>query len=103
MFKEDELWNDSVFNTYNPNSERFSPFTFTPRDCLGKNFSQIEMRIILLHLFQRFSFELRDNFDQPNISINHATMGPRNINNKSLKENKTGLFVRVIERKKSKL
>ena len=103
VFEEDELWNDSVFNTYNPNSERFSPFTFTPRDCLGKNFSQIEMRLILLHLCHRFSFELRDKFEQPNISMNYFTMGPRNINNKTLKVNRSGLFVRIHKRSKAKL
>ena len=102
-FEEDELWNDSVFNTYNPNSERFSPFTFTPRDCLGKNFSQIEMRLILLHLCHCFSFELRDKFEQPNISMNYFTMGPRNINNKTLKVNRSGLFVRIHKRSKAKL
>ena len=29
------------FHGSNPNSARFSPFTFTPRDCLGKNFAQM--------------------------------------------------------------
>ena len=29
-------------------------------DCIGKNFSQMEMRIILLHLLQTYSFELTE-------------------------------------------
>ena len=51
-FKDEELWNNSVINSYNPSTERFSPFTYGPRDCIGKNFSQIEMRLILLYLIK---------------------------------------------------
>eukprot|EP00421_Protoceratium_reticulatum_P039652 CAMPEP_0168451854 /NCGR_PEP_ID=MMETSP0228-20121227/48850_1 /TAXON_ID=133427 /ORGANISM="Protoceratium reticulatum, Strain CCCM 535 (=CCMP 1889)" /LENGTH=160 /DNA_ID=CAMNT_0008466483 /DNA_START=25 /DNA_END=503 /DNA_ORIENTATION=- len=29
----------------NPQSERFSPFAFSPRSCLGRNFAQMEMRL----------------------------------------------------------
>ena len=51
-FKDEELWYNSVINSYNPSTERFSPFTYGPRDCIGKNFSQIEMRLILLYLIK---------------------------------------------------
>ena len=57
-FKDDELWENSVINTYNPSTPRFSPFTYGPRDCIGKNFSQIEMRIILLYLLKSYRFSL---------------------------------------------
>ena len=43
-FKDEELWNNSVINSYNPSTQRFSPFTYGPRDCI-KNF-QNEMRLI---------------------------------------------------------
>ena len=56
-FKDEELWEGSVINTYNPSTERFSPFTYGPQDCIGKNFSQMEMRVILLHLLN-LQFEL---------------------------------------------
>ena len=59
-FIDEESWDDTVDNTYNPSTERFSPFTYGPRDCIGKNFSQIEMRIILLHLLKNYSFKLTD-------------------------------------------
>jgi len=98
-FVDDELWNNSVFASYNPNSERFSPFTYSPRDCIGKNFSQIEMRIILLHLFKEFKFSLphqqKNTYSDEIVSLNKATLAPRNIYNKSLKDNKTGLYVVV--------
>lgn len=37
-FRDEEIWNGDVLRAYNPQSGRFSPFTFTPRDCIGKNF-----------------------------------------------------------------
>jgi len=60
-FRDEELWGESGgvdYKAYNPASARFSPFTFTPRDCLGKNFAHMEMRAILAHLFHRFEFKL---------------------------------------------
>jgi len=41
-----------------PESERFSPFAHAPRSCLGRNFAQMEMRLILSHLLHRFDFSL---------------------------------------------
>ncbi len=98
-FKDEELWEGTVINTYNPSTKRFSPFTYGPRDCIGKNFSQMEMRIILLYLFQTYSFELteKQKFISDNYFIfNKFTMGPRDINNKSEKDNNLGLYVKVI-------
>jgi len=37
-FTADELWNGDPFMAYNPSSDRYSPFTYAPRDCIGKNF-----------------------------------------------------------------
>ena len=39
--QDDELWHDQVYAARNPHSRRFSPFTHTPRDCIGKNFAQV--------------------------------------------------------------
>ena len=57
-FEGHELWNDQPFAAFNPATKRFSPFSFQPRDCLGKNFAQMEMRTILPHLFRNFDFSL---------------------------------------------
>lgn len=73
-FTEEELWERR------PRSRRFSPFTFAPRDCMGKNFAQMEMRVILAYLFARFSFGLAPPTAGHNPStfkgVNRGTMGP---------------------------
>ena len=100
-FLDEELWDNTIINTYNPSTERFSPFTYGPRDCIGKNFSQIEMRIILLHLFKNYSFELTEdqkNYSMDDIVCNKFTMGPRNIYNKDLSCNKLGMYVYIRKR-----
>jgi len=43
-----------------PCSQRFHPFSLPPRDCLGKNFSLMEMRLLLPQLLRRFSFGLAE-------------------------------------------
>ena len=73
------------FHGSNPNSARFSPFTFTPRDCLGKNFAQMEMRTILANVFHRFNLELSEPYMDENVQKNGglenfaATMGPMDL------------------------
>jgi cytochrome P450 family 4 len=97
-FKADEIWNNTVINSYNPSSKRFSPFTYGPRDCIGKNFSQIEMRIILLHLFKHYTFSLTEKqmntYNQEDLGLNQFTLGPRDIYD----YNKNGLYVKVKKR-----
>nr|QFG74331.1 MAG: cytochrome P450 [Megaviridae environmental sample] len=105
-FEEDENWNGSSLASYNPNSERFSPFTYGPRDCIGKNFSQIEMRIILIHLLKDYDFYLSDihnSNDLYKLTINGFTMGPRNPYNEKMSDKTMGLYVYVNKRRKSKL
>ena len=101
-FVDEEIYNDMGLASFNPNSSRFSPFTYGPRDCIGKNFSQIEMRIILLHLLKHFYFTLPkkqlNTYNQETISINLQTLGPRNIYNNNLNQKKLGMYVNVIER-----
>lgn len=46
-----------------PQSTRFSPFAHNPRSCLGKNFAQMEMRLILVYLLRRFDFGLAASYD----------------------------------------
>lgn len=76
----------------NPQSARFSPFAHAPRSCLGRNFAQMEIRIIMLQLFRHFDFSLAPPYDAlplgqsgpapgPNEfrGVNRATMGPLDL------------------------
>ena len=83
-FQGPEIWDHKGFGAYNVQSERFSPFTYGPRNCLGKNFSHMEMRLILLHLFKNHDFTLETNqektINDPKYKgINTFTMGPADI------------------------
>lgn len=90
-FTPDEIWNNEGYNYNNPYSNRFSPFSIPPRDCIGKNFSQMEMRVLILHLFKNFIFK-PTNYQQE--AINDITMGPKDING----FNKTALYIDIIPR-----
>lgn len=81
----------------NPQSERFSPFAHNPRSCLGKNFAQMEMRLIIAYLVRKFDFSLAgtyahlaqkskesatpDRFEFR--GINRGTMGPMDMDKSS--------------------
>jgi len=47
----------------NPQSERFSPFAHAPRSCLGRNFAQLEMRLIISYLLRAYDFALAPPYD----------------------------------------
>ena len=105
-FKDEEIWDNSIFANYNPATKRFSPFTYGPRDCIGKNFSQIEMRIILLNLFKNFDFYIPDcqlkRYKDEDLSFNDFTMGPRNIKNKTLTDKSLAMYINVQPRNEPK-
>lgn len=91
-FRPEEIWEDAGFAFTNPCSDRFSPFTYPPRDCIGKNFSQMEMRIVLLHVLARMRFERVT--ERSVEGINGFTMGPRDPHNSF----RTGLPMRARSR-----
>ena len=101
-FRGNELWGGDSFAGFNPQSERFSPFTYTPRDCMGKNFAQMEMRVILAYLFHEFDFSLAGTtkgFDRRTfLGVNRATLGPRDLGVPTDKPAELGLFVKVTPR-----
>ncbi len=73
----------------------FSPFTYAPRDCLGKNFAQMEMRTILANVFYRYHFTLSEpyaKFDEKTAGFPlenlQATVGPRDITPEGLEATK---------------
>ena len=83
-FKDSEIWHHEGFGGYNVQSDRFSPFTYGPRNCLGKNFSHMEMRLILLHLFKNHDFTLEEKQaetvnDPKYRGVNTFTMGPADV------------------------
>lgn len=92
-FKEGEIGRVGCpMAAVNIQSERFSPFSHNPRSCLGRNFAQMEMRLIMLYLFRDFDFTLAQPYDKlmgaklgasPDIGefrgINRATMGPMDL------------------------
>jgi cytochrome P450 len=98
-FKGSEIWDYKGFGHYNVSSERFSPFTYGPRNCLGKNFSQMEMRLILLNIFKDHDFSLdseqEKTVNDPKYSgFNIFTMGPQSVYDGLL-----GMFMNVHKRK----
>ena len=84
-FTEEETGLGHPMPGFNPSTERFSPFTYGPRDCMGRNFAQMEMRIILAYLLHQFDFELTGpvagpGFDRAQFNgVNRGTMGPQDL------------------------
>ena len=107
-FKDGEVWEDTGHAFYNPASERFSPFTHPPRDCIGKNFAQIEMRLMLLYLLKDYNFVLTEEQNKRIYDyegVNRGTLSPPDIYNPVNKDSKgfrpfnSGMYVYVIPRK----
>jgi cytochrome P450 len=98
-FLDKEIWHNNGFGGYNVQSHRFSPFTYGPRNCLGKNFSHMEMRLILLHIFKNHEFTLTDKQlmtvdDKKYMGTNTFTLGPTDIEGGVL-----GMYVNIHLRK----
>ena len=86
-FKDEEIWDNSIFANYNPATKRFSPFILQ-LIWLAPILFILEMRIILLNLFKNFDFYIPDcqlkRYKDEDLSFNDFTLGPRNIKNKTL-------------------
>lgn len=98
-FKDKEIWDHKGFGYYNVQSDRFSPFAYGPRNCLGKNFSHMEMRLILLNIFKYHDYKLSDEQivtinDPKYMGINTFTMGPADIKGGLL-----GMHINIYPRK----
>ncbi|OJJ85332.1 cytochrome P450 [Aspergillus glaucus CBS 516.65] len=56
-----ERWLDNEDPKFaSDNRDAFQPFSYGPRNCLGKNMAYAEMRVILAKLLWNFDMELRD-------------------------------------------
>lgn len=111
-FHDNEDWGGKAFHSSNPASARFSPFTFGPRDCMGKNFAQLEMRAILSHVLRAFTFELSTPWSATtrgqSIEMNIGTCGPVDLTPEGLAETelkhekgqfpKLGMYLHAIPR-----
>jgi cytochrome P450 len=58
-----ERWLPATHPLYDPrfagdNKASFKPFSYGPRDCIGKNLAYAEMRVVLARVLWRFDFEL---------------------------------------------
>ena len=98
-FNDSEIWHNQGFGGYNVSSDRFSPFTYGPRNCLGKNFSQMEMRLILLNLLKHHDFTLDERQektvnDAKYMGVNTFTLGPGDVYGGLL-----GMYVNIHLRK----
>ena len=102
-FHGNELWDGESFAGFNPQTKRYSPFTFTPRDCMGKNFAQMEMRIMLAYYFHHFTFSLggtTSHYDrQKFVGVNRATLGPRDLGVDPEKPAELALYLKVTPRR----
>ena len=98
-FSPGELWNGNPFKAYNPQSSRFSPFTFAPRHCMGMNFAQMEMRVILSHLLYNFDFDLagptKTADPEMYVGVNRATLGPRDTGIDDSKPAVLGMYLKI--------
>ena len=89
----EEDWYGQGLLGRNPESHRFCPFTFSPRDCMGKNFAQMEARVILSCLLRKYDFSLGRKSQGKSlfqISRNIGTLGP-----------KRGLYIKLQPRGKA--
>lgn len=97
-YTNSEMWKEG-FGFYHTESKRYSPFTFSSRNCIGKNFSHLEMRLILLYIFRDYDFTLtfeqeKTVLDKKYLGINLLTLAPKSINtNEPL-----GMYVNVYNR-----
>ena len=49
---------EARFSAQTPCTRRFHPFSVPRRDCMGKNFAMIEMKLLLARMLENYTFEL---------------------------------------------
>ena len=63
LHRDKAVWGDDA-ESFRPErkwvSDSFTPFTVSPRDCLGRNLAMMEMRMVLINLFHHFNVSLKD-------------------------------------------
>ncbi|EKM48781.1 uncharacterized protein PHACADRAFT_214663 [Phanerochaete carnosa HHB-10118-sp] len=70
--RPDEFWPERwlIMDGLEPHSEvlthdmnAFVPFSFGPRNCVGKNLAMLEMKVVAVHMLQRLQLRFRKDFD----------------------------------------
>lgn len=87
----EEDWHGKGLTGLNPASHRFCPFTFKPRDCMGRNFAQMEARVILICFLRMFNFKIGDKSKDKHLlqmTGNFGTLG-----------SKKGIFIKLSRRR----
>lgn len=97
-FTKEELpdkWDGKV-----PASLRFTPFMSSPRHCIGRNFAQMEMRIIFSAILPHFEFAIEEPYRsaQNYLGVNRATLGPKDLVHSMEGNTSVGLHLRVARR-----
>ena len=85
-FQNSELWGESKqFAAWNPSfvsknggqSQRFFPFQYAPRQCLGMNYAQIVMRVLLASMLRTFDITLAPRTaTRPVVSMPKGALSP---------------------------
>jgi cytochrome P450 len=73
IHRDPKLWGDDVF-TFNPHRfakgvsqackhpQGFLPFSFGPRYCIGQNFANMELKIVLAMVLSQFQLSISPNY-----------------------------------------
>jgi len=80
VFRNQAIWGPDA-DKFNPDrkwhSEAFYPFTFTPRDCFGRNIATLEAKLALVYIYSNYSTRLVDP-DGVVDDFNAITLSPKN-------------------------
>ena len=66
MFNNPSIWGENAtcfditrsLNKKTWNQEAFTPFSVPPRDCLGRHFAMMEMKVILLSILEKYDISI---------------------------------------------
>eukprot|EP01052_Picozoa_sp_SAG31_P014480 SAG31_NODE_902_length_11133_cov_4.169386_4_plen_341_part_00 len=77
---------------WNPKSSRFVPFQAAPRQCIGLNYAQMVMRLVLAALLRRYTMHLAGPCADPNQSRRDLSIA------RPLLKPKHGIWVKLVPR-----
>jgi cytochrome P450 len=75
VFSEPDRFRPRRWETAKPTVYEYNPFSAGPRMCIGASFANMEIKIVLATLLQRFDLELADEPVKPRVAITMAPAG----------------------------